>query len=150
MDSAPRPPEVSSSSTAATSTRTALRLGVGMAHRARTQSVLAQHWSPSGLIGAVGRASVGFGLAVGRSQSIRPTVRYQDLNSAALRPSLELWHRHRSDGDPDGSDLVDQPGGTVTQRELSAPAGRPCSVAARTPAAPPSHSTETPPTIPTP
>jgi hypothetical protein len=74
-------------------------LGAGMAHRARTQSVLGQHWSPAGLIGAVGRASVGFGLAVGRSRAIRPTVRFDDLNSAALRPSLDLWRMRRDDID---------------------------------------------------
>ena len=76
-------------------------LGVGMAHRGRSQSVLGRHWSPSGLVGAVGRASVGFGLAVGRSRSIRPTVRFDDLNSAALRPSFDLWRRHRADEAPD-------------------------------------------------
>lgn len=71
-------------------------LGHGMAHRARSQSVLGRHWSPSGLVGAVGRASVGFGLAVGRSRSIRPTVRYDDLNSAALRPSFDVWRQRRT------------------------------------------------------
>ena len=77
-------------------------LGSGMAHRARSQSVLGRHWSPSGVVGAVGRASVGFGLAVGRSRSIRPTVRFDDLNSAALRPSFDVWRRQRSrDGEVD-------------------------------------------------
>ena len=70
-------------------------LGVGMAYRSRSQSVLGRHWSPSGVVGAVGRASVGFGLAVGRSSAIRPTVRFDDLNSAALRPSFDSWRLHR-------------------------------------------------------
>lgn len=66
-------------------------LGRGMTHRARPQTVLARRWSPVGSIGAVGRSSVGFGLAVGRSRSIRPTVEVGDLNSAALRPPIEFW-----------------------------------------------------------
>ena len=72
-------------------------------YRARSQSVLGRHWSPSGVVGAVGRASVGFGLAVGRSRSIRPTVRFDDLNSAALRPSFDVWRRQRT-GDADVDD----------------------------------------------
>ncbi len=80
-------------------------LGSGMAHRARTQTVLGAHWSSSGTIGAVGKASVGFGLAVGRSSAIRPSVSYGDLNTAALRPSLEGWrarlaHRPADDASP--------------------------------------------------
>jgi hypothetical protein len=78
--------------------------GEAMTHRARSQSVLARHWSPVGVVGAVGRASVGFGLAVGRSRSIRPTVRFSDLNTAALRPSFDVVRRHR------GVDIVDHLG----------------------------------------
>jgi hypothetical protein len=66
-----------------------------MAHRGRSQAVLAQRWSSAGMVGAVGKASVGFGLAVGRSRSIRPTVLFDDVNSAALRPSLDLWRMRR-------------------------------------------------------
>ena len=92
-------------------------LGSGMAYRARSQSVLGRHWSPSGVVGAVGRASVGFGLAVGRSRSIRPTVRFDDLNSAALRPSFDVWRRQRT-GD---ADVDDGQAGEMTPVVRSAP-----------------------------
>lgn len=70
-----------------------------MAHRARSQTVLAQRWSAAGVVGAVGKASIGFSLAVGRSGAIRPTVRVDDLNSAALRPSLDAWSKRASGAD---------------------------------------------------
>jgi hypothetical protein len=76
-----------------------LRLGRQMAHRGRSQAVLAQRWSRVGMVGAVGRASVGFGIAVGRARSIRPTVLFDDVNSAALRPSFDLWRTRRDSAD---------------------------------------------------
>ena len=42
-------------------------------------------------VGAVGRASLGFSRAVGRSQSIRPVVNGEELNSYALRPPAGFW-----------------------------------------------------------
>ena len=110
-------------STADTGATTTAILGVGMTHRARSQSVLARHWSPIGVVGAVGRASVGFGLAVGRSRSIRPTVRFDDLNSAALRPSFDLVRRHRSLHADEFLDDVTGPGGT--EQTSATRAGRP-------------------------
>lgn len=62
-----------------------------MAQRSRSQSVLSRQRVSATLIGAVGRASVGFGLAVGRSRSIRPIVNLSDVNSAALRPPTRFW-----------------------------------------------------------
>ena len=79
-----------------------LVLGAGMADRARSQSVLTPHRTSATLIGAVGRASVGFGLAVGRSRSIRPIVNLCDVNSAALRPPTEFWREPVSDVGSDG------------------------------------------------
>lgn len=87
--------------TADTSTPSPTSLGIGMSHRARTQTVLAQRWSTAGSVGAVGRASVGFGLAVGRSRAIRPTVSFDDLNSAALRPSVHAWNLRHGEPEPD-------------------------------------------------
>ncbi|MGB0113080.1 MAG: DUF4157 domain-containing protein [Ilumatobacteraceae bacterium] len=112
-------------------------LGRGMAHRARPQTVLAQRWSSAGVVGAVGRASVGFGLAVGRSRAIRPTVCVDDLNSAALRPSLHAW---RQDDDTETTTAVAEsgapdPSDTARQRSSVGAGHR-----ATQPTAPPSPS----------
>lgn len=48
-------------------------------------------------VGVVARSSVGFGRAVGRSQAIRPTVTFDNLNTAALRPPPRWWHDLSSD-----------------------------------------------------
>ncbi len=101
-----------------------------MTHRARSQSVLARHWSPVGVVGAVGRASVGFSLAVGRSQSIRPTVRFGDLNSAALRPSFDVLRRHR------GVDDADAGHGPLERRSLDQAGDSTVRAPARRPARP--------------
>lgn len=74
-----------------------LHLGRGMARRSRSQSVLAMHRTAATLVGAVGRASVGFGLAIGRSRAIRPIVNLSDVNSAALRPPTNFWREPISD-----------------------------------------------------
>jgi hypothetical protein len=42
-------------------------------------------------VGAVGRASLGFSRAVGRSQGIRPVVSAAELNTHALRPPPGFW-----------------------------------------------------------
>ena len=42
-------------------------------------------------VGAVGRASLGFSRAVGRSQGIRPVVSAAELNTHALRPPAGFW-----------------------------------------------------------
>lgn len=73
-------------------------LGRGVADRARNQSVLARRRTSARLVGAVGRASVGFGLAVGRSRAIRPVVRRNELNSSALRPPTGFWHERIDEG----------------------------------------------------
>ncbi|MFT4657739.1 MAG: hypothetical protein ACI8V4_001918 [Ilumatobacter sp.] len=62
-----------------------------MAFRSRPQLALRQQRTSARLVGAVGRASVGFGLAVGRSRAVHPVVRRSDLNSLALRPPTEFW-----------------------------------------------------------
>lgn len=67
-------------------------LGHGIVHRGRRQAVLARQRPAARLIGAVGRSSIGFGLAVGRSRSIRPVVRRADLNTPALRPPPGFWN----------------------------------------------------------
>ncbi len=74
-----------------------LVLGAGMARRSRSQSVLARHRTSATLVGAVGRACVGFGLAVGRSRSIRPMVNLSDVNSATLRPPTNFWRESVTD-----------------------------------------------------
>src|SRR6056297_2571389 len=89
-------------------TPTVSTLGRGMVHRGRRQTVLARRWSSAGLIGAVGRASVGFGLAVGRSRAIRPVVQVGDVNSAALRPPVDFW-RPGAD-EPDETAMASFPG----------------------------------------
>jgi hypothetical protein len=68
-----------------------------MARRSRSQSVLARHRTSATLVGAVGRACVGFGLAVGRSRSIRPIVNLSDVNSATLRPPTNFWRESVTD-----------------------------------------------------
>ncbi len=80
-----------SSDAPASATESNLVLGAGMARRSRSQSVLARHRTSATLVGAVGRACVGFGLAVGRSRSIRPIVNLSDVNSASLRPPTNFW-----------------------------------------------------------
>src|SRR6056297_2752270 len=103
-------------------TPTVSTLGRGMVHRGRRQTVLARRWSSAGLIGAVGRASVGFGLAVGRSRAIRPVVQVGDVNSAALRPPVDFW---RDDTDePDEAAVPPVPGAgraSAAGREAGAP-----------------------------
>ena len=42
-------------------------------------------------VGAVGRSSLGFSRAVGRSQGIRPVVSAAELNTHALRPPAGFW-----------------------------------------------------------
>lgn len=76
-------------------------LGYGLAHRGRSQSVLLRRRPAARLVGAVGRASVGFGLAVGRSRSIRPVVRRADLNSPMLRPPPGFWLNRADDEELD-------------------------------------------------
>jgi hypothetical protein len=66
-------------------------LGRGMAFRSRPQLALRQQRTSARLVGAVGRASVGFALAVGRSRAVHPVVRRSDLNTLALRPPTEFW-----------------------------------------------------------
>ena len=115
-------------------TPTVSTLGRGMVHRGRRQTVLARRWSSAGLIGAVGRASVGFGLAVGRSRAIRPVVQVGDVNSAALRPPVDFW-RPGAD-EPDETAMASFPGagsaadaGRVAGAPVAAPPA-PASVAA--------------------
>lgn len=82
----------------------ALTLGYGLAHRGRSQSVLLRRRPAARLVGAVGRSSVGFGLAVGRSRSIRPVVRRSDLNSPMLRPPPGYWLNRAEDHELEGDD----------------------------------------------
>lgn len=90
-----------------------LRLGSGMAHRARRQSVVRRTGSPHAYVGAVARSSLGFGLAVGRAGAIRPVVRAEDLNSFSLRPP----------GRPRRHAVEDVPIG-VTASSTGSPVGR--------------------------
>ena len=49
------------------------------------------------LVGAVGRASVGFSRAIGRAQAVRPVVGLSDLNTATLRPPPGFWRTDEGD-----------------------------------------------------
>ena len=51
------------------------------------------------MVGAVGRASIGFGLAVGRSRAIRPTMGSRRSEFGGAAPALDLWRMRRGDGD---------------------------------------------------
>ncbi|MFT5432845.1 MAG: hypothetical protein ACI9OJ_003549, partial [Myxococcota bacterium] len=53
------------------------------------------------LVGAVGRASVGFSRAIGRAQAVRPVVGLSDLNTSTLRPPPGFWRT--DDGDAAGA-----------------------------------------------
>ena len=101
------PTEASSTiATDATAGEAPLTLGEGMSRRARSQSVFASHRMSATLIGAVGRASVGFGLAIGRSRAIRPNVNLSEVNTAALRPPTNFWREPISEPPVDESMFV--------------------------------------------
>lgn len=70
------------------------RFGANLLSRYRPRTGVRHRTATSGrLIGAVGRASVGFGRAVGRSSQTRPVVQPGNLTSPALRPPDGWWTR---------------------------------------------------------
>ncbi len=82
------------------------------------------------LLGAVGRASMGFSRAIGRAQAVRPVVRPSDLNTSTLRPPPGFWRT--DDGDAmsaSGHDDVGAPRASASAAPSRLPVA---SVAART------------------
>jgi len=67
------------------------RFGRELAARVRPRIVPQRRHVHRQFVGAVGRASLGFGRAVGRAQAIRPVVGLDNLNSFALRPPTGFW-----------------------------------------------------------
>jgi antigen KI-67 len=102
----------------------ALHLGQGMSWRARPQTALTSTRVGARLIGAVGRASVGFGLAVGRSRAIRPTVDVTDVNSMALRPPRHFWREPIVDLSDGGDEAESTRSAAVARRSEGGPTAR--------------------------
>lgn len=66
--------------------------GVALARRVASRTGIRRHAGRARSIGNVGRAAVGFGQAVGRSQQTRPVVTADSLTSSRLRPPPGWWH----------------------------------------------------------
>ncbi len=67
------------------------RFGADLAQRVRPRTGRLRRREGHHFVGVVGRSSVGFGLAVGRSSAIRPIVDRSNLDSIALRPPRGWW-----------------------------------------------------------
>jgi hypothetical protein len=81
------------------------------------------------LLGAVGRASMGFSRAIGRAQAVRPVVGPSDLNTSTLRPPPGFWRN--DDGDATTALGNDGVGATSASRS-AAPSRLPVGSAAAT------------------
>lgn len=71
----------------------------GVALMARNRPQVAHADLSMGMIGLVGRSTIGFCRALARSATVRPTVRADNLNTLALRPPVRFWHRHEAEVD---------------------------------------------------
>src|SRR5690606_22741385 len=89
MDSAPATPEAG---------RATGTFGGDLARRGAPRIGVRRRAAGHRFVGAVGRASAGFGRAVGRSTTVRPVVDRANLDSHALRPPPGWW-QHEATGD---------------------------------------------------
>ena len=71
--------------------------GIRMALRVQPRLAPIRRRASRPLLGAVGRASLGFSRAIGRAQAVRPVVGPSGLNTSTLRPPPGFWRS--DDGD---------------------------------------------------